>query len=159
MWIGWPRASVTACSFEFSPPFVRPSRRPSVVFSPQAGGGPVRLQMRRVDHQYVGLVALAGQPDQDAGKDTFAAPADPTVVERLGRTALHRCVTPTQPIAIDEDYSAQHASLVNAWLAEGLGKKGRSRTICASISQKRPLIALLLFPNSDLEIRPKFNRS
>lgn len=40
----------------------------------------MRFQMRRIDHQYIGLITLPRQFDQDAGKHTLAAPTHPSVV-------------------------------------------------------------------------------
>jgi hypothetical protein len=47
---------------------------------------------------------------------------------------------PPQPVAVDEDYPAQHPPVIDSRLAVALGKNGFSRSICASVSQKGLLI-------------------
>ena len=83
------------------------------------------LEVGRVDHHGLPLAVLSGQTGHHPGEDTLIAPALPTVVERLVWTIGFRGVPPTQPVAIDENNSTQHASIINARLAVGLWKKGR----------------------------------
>ncbi|MFT5342032.1 MAG: hypothetical protein ACI9BH_001245 [Paracoccaceae bacterium] len=73
--------------------------------------------MGRVDHKHVGFFTLAGQLHKDAREDSFAAPADPSVVKRLRGAAFHGRISPPQPIAIDEYYSTQNAPIINTGLA------------------------------------------
>ncbi|WP_449280317.1 hypothetical protein, partial [Litorisediminicola beolgyonensis] len=44
----------------------------------------------------------------------------PTVVERLVRAVICRRTSPSQPIAIDEDNSAQDGTIIGARIAMGL---------------------------------------
>jgi len=84
----------------------------------------MRFQMGRVDHQYIGLITLPRQFDQDTGEHTLAAPTHPSVVQRLWWAIFTRCISPTQPIAIDEDNPAQHALVIHPRLAMRLWKEG-----------------------------------
>lgn len=82
------------------------------------------FQIGRVDHDRLVFGALGGQAHHDPGEDPVLAPALPAVVERLGGSVVLWRVTPSQPIAIDEDYAAQHASIIDAGPAMALGKEG-----------------------------------
>jgi hypothetical protein len=42
----------------------------------------------------------------------------------LVRAIFHWRITPPQPITIDEEYSAQHTTMINTWLTMGLREKG-----------------------------------
>src|ERR1700733_5128871 len=99
---GRPSASHTAWSLLFSPPLVRPIRRGTSPFE-QAGGGAVRLEMRRVDQQPTGPACLCRQRREDPVEDPEPTPADETVVDRLVRTVFLRCVAPAQPVPDYED--------------------------------------------------------
>jgi len=83
----------------------------------------VRFQIGRVDHDRLPIRGLGSQPLEDPGEHTHLAPPLPAVVERLGRPLPGRRITPPQAIATDEDYAAQHASIVNPWLAMALWKE------------------------------------
>ena len=82
----------------------------------------MRLQIGRVDHDRLVFGALGGEADQDPSEDPVVAPAFPAVVEGLRRAVFLRRVAPAQPIAIDEDYAAQNATIINAGLAVTLRK-------------------------------------
>lgn len=84
----------------------------------------MRLQMRRIDHQRVSPAALIGQFEKHPAEDTLLAPSLPTAVERLVRPILRGRISPTQAIAIDEDYTAQNSLVVHTGLAMGLREKG-----------------------------------
>ena len=86
------------------------------------------------------LGTFGDQADHNPCEDTVIAPALPLVVEGLGGAILIRCVTPAHPIAIDEDYAVENATIINARLAMALGKKALNRSICAWVSHKRLLI-------------------
>ncbi len=49
----------------------------------------------------------------------LVAPAFPAVIKRLRRAIFLRRITPTQPVAVDEDDAAQNASIINALAASG----------------------------------------
>lgn len=85
----------------------------------------MRLQVGRVDHNGLPVAALGGQSLHHPGEDPHVTPPLPTVVERLRRAILTRGVTPTQAIAIDEDYAAQYASIIHTRLAMALRKERR----------------------------------
>ena len=70
MWIGRPFASARTCSFEFSPPFVRPIRRPRPLFAPRGLRPSGAFQMGRVDHHHLGVLRLRGQFGHDRGEHT-----------------------------------------------------------------------------------------
>ncbi len=116
-------ASVTACSLVLSPPFVRPIRRPRPPFYPEARGRAVGFQISCIDHDGLLLSALSGQTLHHPGEDPPVAPSLPTIVERLRRPILPGRITPPQAFAIDEDYPAQHAPVIDPWLAVGPGKE------------------------------------
>ena len=54
-------------------------------------------------------------PRHDPREYTHIVPPLPTIVKCLGRAILFRRITPPQPIAIDEDNTAEHATVINAW--------------------------------------------
>ena len=43
------------------------------------------LQVGRIHHQHLGILAFAGQRGQDAGEDPHSAPADPAVIIAFSR--------------------------------------------------------------------------
>ena len=63
--------------------------------------------MSGVDHDSTDVLIRLGQGHEHPRKDTHAAPADPTVVERLGRPIGRRCVSPAEAITVDEDDAAE----------------------------------------------------
>ena len=83
----------------------------------------MRLQVGRVDHDDLLFAAFGSQPFHHPGEDPHIAPPLPSVVERLGWTILMGRIAPPQPIAIDEDYAAQHAPVIDPRLAMALGKE------------------------------------
>ena len=83
----------------------------------------MRLQVRRVDHDRLVLGTLGGQAHHDPGEDPFVAPALPTALKGLCRAVVLWCVAAAQPIAIDENYGAEDASIIDAGLAMALGKE------------------------------------
>jgi hypothetical protein len=83
----------------------------------------MRLQIGRVDHDDFLLTAFGGQPFHHPGEDPHVAPSLPAVVERLGRTILPWRIAPPQPIAVDEDYPAQHTPVIDPRLAVALRKE------------------------------------
>ena len=80
----------------------------------------MRLQVGRIDHEGLLLGALGGQSLHHPREDPHVTPPLPTVVERLRRPILTRGIAPTQAIAIDEDYAAQHAPIIYTRLAMAL---------------------------------------
>lgn len=112
--MGLPLASVTACSFEFSPPLVRPTRWLHPPFATQAGRRTMGFQVGRVDHDRLDIPVLGGQFGEDAREHPKAAPTHPPVVERLRRAIGHWYMQSSQPIAVYEDNPAQNISLIHA---------------------------------------------
>jgi len=92
------------------------------LFRAQAASGAVRLEIGRVDHDRLVLGPFGGQPHHDPGEDPVVAPALPAVIQGLGRAVFLRRIAPPQPIAIDEDYSAEDAPIIDARAAMALGK-------------------------------------
>jgi hypothetical protein len=83
----------------------------------------VRLQIGRVDHDRLVLGPLGGQADHDPGEDPIVAPPLPSVIKGLRRTIFLRRIAPAQTIAIDEDYAAKNATIIDARLTVALGKE------------------------------------
>ena len=81
------------------------------------------FQISCINHDRLLVSRLGGQPGHDAGEHTHPAPALPSVVEGLGRPVFPGRVTPAQAIAIDEDYAAQDAAIIDTRLAMALGKE------------------------------------
>ena len=82
------------------------------------------FQIGRIHHVRLVLGPLGGQPSQDPSKDTVVAPALPAVVEDLRRAIFLRHIAPSQSLAIDEDYAAQHPPIVNSVPAVTFGTEG-----------------------------------
>ena len=93
-------------------------------FSAHTGRGSMGLEVGRVDHHDLLFAMLRDQICQHPREDALLAPALPTTLERLVRTIGGRSITPAQAIAIDENYSAQHAPVVNSGLTVRLREKG-----------------------------------
>ena len=73
-----------------------------------------------IDHDDLLLAAVGGQSLHHPGEDPHVAPPLPAIAEGPGRAILPRRVTPSQPVAIEEDIAAQHASVVDPRLAMAL---------------------------------------
>jgi hypothetical protein len=56
-------------------------------------------------------------------KHPHVAPSLPPVVERLGRAIRPRRVTPSQPVAIEENYPTEHPPVIDPRPAMALGKE------------------------------------
>jgi hypothetical protein len=69
------------------------------------------------------LSALGGQAHHDPGEDAIVAPALPAVIEGLCQAIFPRGVAPSQPVAVDEDYAAEHAPIINTRRAMALRGK------------------------------------
>ena len=82
------------------------------------------LQIGGVDHHGLLLAVLGSQPRHHLRKDPPLAPAIPPVVERLVGAIVLQRISPTQPIAIDEDNPAQDAPIIDTGLAVGLREIG-----------------------------------
>lgn len=83
----------------------------------------MRLQVCRVDHDDLLLAAFGGQPLHHPGEDPHVAPPLPAVVEGLGRAILPRRIAPSQPVAVDEDYPAQHSPVIDPRLPVAFGEE------------------------------------
>lgn len=66
----------------------------------------MRLEVGYIDHGELLLAPFGGQSLHHPCEDPHVTLPLPTVVERLGRAILPRRVTPSQPVAIEEDYAA-----------------------------------------------------
>src|SRR5262249_35043814 len=93
------------------------------LFYPQAGGRAMGFQIGCINHDRLLASRLGGQGGHDPGEYTHAAPALPPVAEYLWRHVFAGPVTPAQAIAIDEDYAAQPATIIDARLAMALGNE------------------------------------
>lgn len=58
---------------------------------------------------------LGSQPRHDPREHSHVTPPFPAVVERLVRAILFGCITPAQPITIDEYNATQNTPVVDAW--------------------------------------------
>ena len=94
----------------------------------------------RGQQQGLGLGIAHSQPLHHAREHAALAPALPPVVQRLMRTIGTGRISPAQSIALDEDDAAEHPPVIHSRPAVALGKNGRIRSICSSVSQKRSLI-------------------
>jgi hypothetical protein len=105
----------------------------------------VGLEIGCGDHHGLCLTVVRRQAHHHLREDTFVTPPLPTIVECLVWAILFWRITPPKPIAIDEDYSAQYTTIINAGLPWDFGKKGLRRAICASFNQKRSDMSPLSF--------------
>ena len=69
----------------------------------QAGRCPVGIEVRRVDHDPVGLARFARQFDEYPVEYPQAAPADEAVVDRLVRAIIPGRIAPHQTVLDDVD--------------------------------------------------------
>ena len=76
----------------------------------------------------VPVSALTGQFDKDPGEDADLALPMPSVYRVLVRAVFHGRLTPAQTIAIDEDNSAEDASVIVSRTTSALGKE-RSKAL------------------------------
>ena len=83
------------------------------------------LQISRVNHNGLLLAMFDSQSNHHPREDTLVAPPFPPVVQRLARLIQSRGVAPPLAIAIEEANATQHAPIVHAWLAMGLGEEWR----------------------------------
>ena len=75
----------------------------------------MRLQMRCVDHQLVGLAALGGKGCEDAVEHAHPAPADEAVVDRFVRTVIGWSIAPALPVADHKDDPADDPPIIDPW--------------------------------------------
>jgi hypothetical protein len=73
----------------------------------------MRLEVRGIDHQPVGLAAVGRQLGKDAVEHAQAAPADEPVVDRLVRPIGRRRIPPTQAVLQDKDDPGDHPPVIN----------------------------------------------
>jgi hypothetical protein len=113
---------------------VQPALRATDQTAPLVAGSPFfdrRLVAVRCALRYVasiitvfGTAASAASPSIIRAKTPLSLHRFPAVVEGLGRAILLRRIPPTQAVAIDEDYPAQHPPVVDAGLAMRLREEG-----------------------------------
>ncbi len=73
----------------------------------------MRLQVRRVDHDPVGLSGLASQFDKDAIEHAHVAPADEPIVDCLRRPVSPGRIAPPQAVLDDEDDRRHNQPVTN----------------------------------------------
>ena len=112
------------------PPLVRPIRRPLPLFHTHAGRCSVGLEVSRVDHGRLLFAVLSRQTGHHPGKDTLVAPTLPTGVQRLVRAVGSGGITPSQPIAVDEDNPAQHTPIIPLGTLLRNALPGNERVAC-----------------------------
>ncbi len=117
------------------------------------------LQMRRIYHQRISPAASIGQFQKHPGEDALLAPSLPPAVEGLVRPVLGRRIAPTQAIAVDEYYAAQHPFFVHTRPAVRLRKKGSNLAICVSLSQYRSLMSPLRLQSRESRSATEINAS
>lgn len=101
----------------------------------------MRLQLDRVYHHRLWGSGLGGQASHDPGEDTFVTPPLAAVVEGFRSAVLPRHVAPSQLIALRKIMPLNTWRSSTRGLAWLFAKKGWSRAICASVSQKSLSIA------------------
>ena len=96
------------------------------------------LQMRGVDHDPLGLGALARQFGEDRVEHAQPAPANEPVIDRLVRAIRPRRVTPAKPIPDHEHDGAHNPPVIHPRDAMRQRKKTPSiRRICVSESKNK----------------------
>jgi len=93
--------------------------------------------MRRVDHDALRFWAFAGERFKDAVEDAKPAPADETIVKRLGRPVAFGGVLPLQPVPDHIDDAADDAPVVDARHAMRKRKKRRDHRHLTIAEQKQ----------------------
>ena len=84
----------------------------------------MRLEIRRINHDGLGLSLRGRQAIHHPHKNAHGAPTFPAVVERFVRTVFPGRITPTHTIAIHKNDAAQHAAVINSEFTMALRKKG-----------------------------------
>lgn len=74
------------------------------------------FEIGRVDHDGLLICRLSGQSFEEPGEHAHLAPALLAIVERLRWAVSLRRIAPSQPIAIDEDYPAKNAPIIDTRL-------------------------------------------
>ena len=67
------------------------------------------LEVGRIHHNRLDILALGCQFGEDARKNAQTAPPHPSAIERLGRTIGCRRIPPPQAIAIYEDVRRENS--------------------------------------------------
>ena len=80
------------------------------------------LQVGRINRDGRRFRRFGGQSLEDPSEYAHLARSLPTVVEGLGWTVFLRRIAPVQAIAIDEDYAAQHATIIDTRATMALWK-------------------------------------
>ncbi len=73
----------------------------------------MRVQMRRVEHDALGLWTFGGEADENPVEDAKPAPANETVVECLVRPVALGRILPLKAVPDDVDNAADDASVVD----------------------------------------------
>lgn len=131
-----PQASVTACNLVFSPPFVRPIKRPRWPSAPPVFArrlGAVRCAFRYLHGHartngacpLTSIMMVFWSPPREArrpssGQRPRCHPTASSDCKGTWRAILPRRARPSQPIAIDEDNAAQHPPVIDPRLAMAL---------------------------------------
>lgn len=82
------------------------------------------LELRRINHDGLGLCLSGSQAVHHPGEDSPGAPALPTVVERLMWTVFPGRIVPAQAVPIDKNDATQHTAVINADSTVALLEKG-----------------------------------
>lgn len=112
-----------------------------------------------IDHQCLRAVPFGSQFRQHSGEDALFAPTPPTIVKGIWRAILGRHVSPSQPIAIDEDNPAQQALVIDARLALGLCEEGAEKLYLQLRQLEKIRHVAARFSNSEARCALPINRS
>lgn len=83
----------------------------------------MRLEIGCDDHNRLRDGGLGRQPSHHSGEDPLVASPFLAILEGIRRTILLWRIAPPQAITVDEDYSAQDTSVIDARLAMALWKE------------------------------------
>ena len=83
----------------------------------------MRLQMRGIDHDPVGLSCFARQLGKDAVEHTQAALADKAVIDRFVGAVIFGRIAPHQPMLDDVNDTRHDPPVIDPWNAMGQREK------------------------------------
>ena len=81
--------------------------------------------MGGIDHHRAQVASFVGQCHQHPREHPHPVPADPAIVEGLGRTVGRGGVAPAQAVAVDEDDATENAPVIHPATTARLRKEQR----------------------------------
>lgn len=123
------------------PPSLRLNRRPRPFFTWPQFWSPFDVPQITPCRSARLILRRFQQPTQRSlTKSAFLAPVLPTTVECLVPSGELHVVMLMQAVAIEKDNPAQHPPVIELWHSMHSEQWESRRAICASVSQKRPLM-------------------